>query len=212
MELAGAGAYNLAIQYVRAATLQKVAAVNFHQQIGAVVKQFHNPPEVTVRLDWACEPFGCQRRHNRQYLQGPSRSTCLCCVDIQIDHRDRPIVMIEIEDRGNNGPFKISGKLGPIFIAEVSKASGKNVPAVRLHGLTMVQIICIDYLKPKAFKPEQYNNIEKRIQHLLPLGCVHAYHLIAGGGTDFMPGGLGFDRLCEVLRNTPANMGIVDLD
>ncbi len=161
--------------------------MDIHAIVAETILPFNNPPSTHVLLTGP--ECGGNNRVPLFCFGQKSRATQLCCVDIGIVHHGILKVVIEIEDRGNIGPFKIGGKLLPVALSEFVCHPACPKAAVAPEGVLLIQVVNTASLKPATRKYAQYANLKHSISNLLPIGVVSRYELLAGAVSDFSHSG-----------------------
>ena len=94
-------------------------------------------------------------------------------------------VIIEIEETDVK-PTKICGKfLTSALSAYYIHQSENNTPIEMDDSVLFIQILDTSKLKEGSSKKEQWENLEKSIKNLLPIGKISKYELLHGNGSDF---------------------------
>ena len=147
-----------------------------HEEVGQIVKRaaaLH--PDCRVLDDSAC---GGNQRIPLFVTKQKSRKTAYCCVDSLILKGNQVRVILEIEESGFI-PTKICGKfltsaLSSYFIHESENAQ----PIEMAPSVAFIQILATTPLIPGSSKAEQWKNLEKSIQGILPIHRVGSYRLL----------------------------------
>lgn len=141
---------------------------DIHFAVADIASTFNELPDTRVLLTGP----ECGGNY-RVPLFGPGqkgRATALCCVDIGIVRQKTLKVVIEVEDRGNIGPFKVGGKLLPIALSSGMHHPSLGLVPVSPDGLLVIQVVNTAGLKPATRKHAQYGNLVAGITKLLPMG------------------------------------------
>lgn len=97
-----------------------------------------------------------------------SNDTKICNVDCLMIYKNQIKVILEI-DESNVKPTHVLGKF---MTSAISKYyihdNSNNEPVEMSENVLFIQILSSKKLKPKSKKPEQWSNIENRINAILP--------------------------------------------
>ncbi|HIJ87328.1 MAG TPA: hypothetical protein HPP97_06520 [Desulfuromonadales bacterium] len=143
---------------------------SLHKKIGAVID---NALKGHIQIRVIKDPACCTDSHDKQHIplfvsEVKNRSTRYCCVDLLILQDDKIRIIIEIEE-SDIKPTQICGKFLTSALSEYyihdkddgSKEMGKSV--------TFIQVLDTSKLKDRSVKEEQFLELEKSINKILPL-------------------------------------------
>lgn len=115
-----------------------------------------------------------------------SLATKYCDVDLLVLHNNRIRLVVEIEE-SNVKPTQIAGKFLTSALASHFIHDKHGVTAIPKDvQLVFFQFVDTTRLKPKSVKRKQWQNIERSIHSLLPLGGIVEYRLFCGDTTEFL--------------------------
>ena len=168
---------------------------NLHKTIGSIISDAF--PEIEVVKDPAC---GGDQLVSLFCSDLKSRGTKYADVDIIILKGGKVKVIIEIEE-SDIKPVQICGKflvsaLSKYFIHERYGVVEMN------DSVLFLQILDSSKLKPdRTFKLEQFKNLEKSIQSVIPLkdSCIDNYRIFYGDSSEFAGGGIK-NELIDCIR------------
>ena len=151
-----------------------------HEALGQCMKlEF---PDAQLILDKACGGD-----HQLPLFSSAVKSAAaeLCDVDMLIVQDKHVRVIIEIEESGIN-PTQLAGKFLTSALATHYVHDSEPDPVPIARPALFVQVVDTSRLKPGSSKPEQFRNIQSRIQQVLPLrgSAVREYVLLQIDGSD----------------------------
>lgn len=128
----------------------------------------------------------------------------MCNVDSLVLRNGRIRIIVEIEE-SDVKPTRICGKLLTAAIAtcHIHKNAGAD-PILKDDAVMFLQVLSTLKLKDKSKKREQWKNIEKHLQHLLPLGQITAYRIFCGVPSEFATSGQFHDEVVSLVRGACA--------
>jgi len=135
-----------------------------HKEIGEYLKK-ENISGIELILDPAC---GGDQNIPLFKNEIKSNATEYCNVDIMIIKNDRVKIIIEIEE-ANIKPTQICGKLLTSALSNYYSKKNSNKSIEMDDNTYFIQILDTTNLKEKSKKEEQFKNIEKSIQNILPV-------------------------------------------
>ncbi len=113
-------------------------------------------------------------------LEGKSRKTRYCMVDMLMMKDDKIRVIIEIEE-SNVKPVQICGKfLASALASYYIHRSENNTPVGMSDSVLFVQILDASKLEENTSKKDQWESLEKSIDNILPIGKIRKYKLFCG--------------------------------
>lgn len=116
---------------------------------------------------------------------GTKTSTKYCNVDFLLLKNDKIKVIVEVEET-NVKPVQIFGKfLASSMSSYYIHHTKGDMPIEMGDSVLFIQVVDTKGIKENSSKIDQWNNIEKSIKNILPLGRVNQYTLIHGCVTDF---------------------------
>ena len=115
-----------------------------------------------------------------------SRAAQYCNVDLLVIHNDRVRVIIEIEE-SDVKPTQICGKFLTAALSSYYIHKTQNDMAVPIVDALFIQVLDTKRLKSFTSKPDQWTNLERSIQSILPLknSGVSRYRLFLGDAREF---------------------------
>jgi len=152
-----------------------------HKIIGECVNSSEFP-NCEIIKDPAC---GGQQNVPLFCSRDKSNETEYCNVDLLMIKDSKIRVIIEIEDTDDK-PTQICGKfltsaLSSCYIHD----SKNNTPIGMSDSVLFIQILNTSQLKEKTSKIKQWENLEKSINNILPVGKIKKYKLLYGSVSDF---------------------------
>jgi len=153
-----------------------------HEVISALAAEVM-PTHCTLVKDPACVgtqriPLFCSDKR--------SSATKYCDVDLLVLHNNRIRLIVEIEE-SNVKPTQIAGKFLTSALASHFIHDKHGVTAIPKDvRLAFFQFVDTTRLKAKSVKRNQWRNIERSIQSLLPLGGIVEYRLFWGDTAEFL--------------------------
>lgn len=141
------------------------------------------PTHFTLVKDPACQgnqriPLFCSDKR--------SWATKYCDVDLLVLHNNRIRLIVEIEE-SNVKPTQIAGKFLTSALASHFIHDKHGVTAIPKDvRLVFFQFVDTTRLKAKSVKRKQWENIERSIQSILPLGGIIEYRLFCGDTAEFL--------------------------
>ena len=136
-----------------------------------------------------------------------SRSNRFACADGALILDSSVRIVLEIEEAGTNGflPARIAGKLTSSALCRYFIAGGQTQAVPFGEHVTFLQVINSAGLQPGSRKLDQYVNLHRAIQGLMPLGSITEYRLIAGAADDFKSGNAG-DELRRAVKSVVSTL------
>lgn len=166
-----------------------------HEYISDVISKAI-PEHCTLVMDPACRgdqniPLFCSDRR--------SQATEFCNVDLLVLHSNRIRLIVEIEE-SNVKPTQIAGKFLTSALAThfIHDKHGK-LAIPKDDELIFLQFVDTTRLPIASVKPEQWKNLEKSIQSILPLGGIKRYRLFHGDKDGFH--GVGESDVIELISD-----------
>lgn len=172
-------------------------ADNLHNLSAAIHNRYNHPPKTQVLLTGP--ECGGEAQIALFSRMPKCRETKYCCVDIAIIHELSVRAIIEIENSGNIGPFKIGGKLIPVALSKHLIHPWVGTIGLEASSVTFIQIANTNSLAEATKKLKQYRNLESDIEKLLPIGSIATYHLIPGTASEFHKGANVANELWRVI-------------
>jgi len=156
-----------------------------HKELGTWITEVFCGYEIIK--DAACTDASCNRRQQVRLYRDliKSKPENYCFVDMIIVKDNVIKVIIEIEESGFS-PTKIYGKFLTSALCSYYHFQKRSIE-INKHA-AFIQIIAMGEIKKKSIKIMQYQNIEKSIRKILPIGRIQYYNLIYGDKSEFLTG------------------------
>lgn len=155
-----------------------------HKVVGDIIEESLSPDCKLIR-DKAC---GGDQQIPLFISKGKSRETEYCKVDLLVLKDDKIKLIVEIEE-SDVEPTQICGKfLTSALTRYYIHAKENNVPIGMHDSVTFIQIVDTSNLKvEKTSKFKQWMNLEKSINHILPVrnSKIKKYRLFYGDESYF---------------------------
>lgn len=141
------------------------------------------PPHCTLVKDPACRgdqcvPLFCSDKR--------SLATEFCNVDLLVLHSNRIRLIVEIEE-SNVKPTQIAGKFLTAALASHFIHDRHGVTAIpKDQRVVFFQFVDTAGLPAGSVKRDQWRNIERSIQSILPIGGIQEYRLFFGDSAEFL--------------------------
>jgi hypothetical protein len=115
-----------------------------------------------------------------------SLATKYCDVDLLVLRNNRIRLIVEIEE-SNRKPTQIAGKfLTSALASYLIHDNHGNTAIAKDAKLVFLQVVDTTGLKVRSVKRNQWSNLERSIQSILPLGGIREYRLFCGDAAGFL--------------------------
>ncbi len=160
-----------------------------HEKIADLIeKALKDFPDLKIIKDPAC----CSEKQNKQHIplfrsDKKTRETRYCCVDLLILQGDKVRIIVEIEE-SNIKPTQVLGKFLTAALSNYYIHEKDGDPKEMADSVAFIQVLDSSKLKYGSVKLEQFRNLEKSIQQIIPLkdSRINCYKLFTGNSFDDM--------------------------